>query len=148
MRMRGKKPIYGFRDTFDLSSVMRPIIQEGLIKYREVIVDRYRDENACVAIPFSESPDEDIDQSFWKWVSILDEMIVGFSEEPDMDDYDFNIYMVESPELGSGNGFRASKVEIDNREEYTRYANDVKDFHRRAAEGRMLFAQYYENLWW
>lgn len=36
MRMRGKKPIFGYRDTWNLNDVLIPIIVEGIRKFRAV----------------------------------------------------------------------------------------------------------------
>jgi hypothetical protein len=36
MRMKGKKPIFSYKDTWSLDMVLSPIIAEGLKKFLEV----------------------------------------------------------------------------------------------------------------
>lgn len=46
------------------------------------------------------------------------------------------------------NGSTEIFLKCDNEEEKSRYYEALKDHHKRCEEGRMLFAKYYENLWY
>lgn len=144
MRMRGKKPIFGYNDTYNLDSTLAPIIAEGLKKFKEVLIDH----------PFAGYPSamemekdftlEDVGVSeqainlekdnayFQLWLNLLDEMIFAFdSEEPEMPDGVF------------GEGFK-----VIDEAKYEAHDKEVRAYYARIKQGREYFAKYYDALWW
>ena len=158
MRMRGKRPIFNYKDTFSLDSTLSPIILAGLIRFKEVLQERHS-QDKCIGVPHSvfhrlEMLPEDsggysekqVDIALEEWFNMLDKMIVGFSEEPDIEDYDVHFEWIE---LGKDeNGYTKTSLKCltpDNRDVYY---EAVERHRQQALEGRMLFAEYFEDLWW
>lgn len=100
MRLKGKKPIFNYSDTFSLDQTLSPIIAEGLKKFLEVIK-----QDKCVGVPHSiltenslDSDNEDhLQMGMGIWHSEIEQIIFAFDlkNEPDILDYDFDYDIVE-----------------------------------------------------
>lgn len=142
MYMKYGKVIFGYKDTFGLNYTLRPIIQAGLVKFKENLEIRY-EKGACFGIPFL-TENEDIDESTLKWFAMLDKMIYAFDDkaEPDSSKYNFDLTWGEPNERGG------RTVSIRNQAEADRYHKDCKEHEDRVKEGLRLFAEYFDQLWW
>lgn len=145
MRMKGKKPIFGYKDTFDLDATLRPIIHAGLVKFREVITSS--DHELSRGVPgkvISEFyPDyggmgELPDGSFEKWVEIIDKMIFAFDgdKEPDISEYDLRYECFDDV------------IDEGNEDRHKKYNSDLLEWRSKALDGRLMFANYHDCLWW
>lgn len=158
MRMRGKLPIFNYNDTFSLDSTLSPIIHAGLVRFKEVLRERHS-QDKCIGVPPSvfhrlemlpeESggySDKQVDIALEEWFDILDKMIIGFSEEPDIEQYDVHF---EWTELGKDeNGYTKTSLNCLTPNNRDVYYEAVERHHHQALEGRRLFAEYFEDLWW
>lgn len=151
MRMRGKKAIYNYSDTFSLESTLAPIIKAGLEKFRDVLVQR-NSQGDILGIPCGVENTHQIlledgsEEAFQEWISTLDKMIVGFSDEIDIAEYDFSYDMTN--EKVEEDGSVSYTLSCTNEDEATRYREDCKLHHQQRLEGRELFAKHFEDLWW
>ncbi len=156
MHMKGKKPIFNYKDTFSLDNTLSPIICEGLKKFKEVLSER-DSEGKCYGTPWScyeavgAKPDywdeEQDNEAVELWFSILDKMIYAFEDaSPEIDDYDFRIDMNKTEDYSEDN--RRYTMEVVNQEEYDRYKNDLMLHEEKVREGLELFSKYYKDLWW
>jgi len=145
MRMKGKKPIFGYRDTFDLNSTLTPIIHAGLVKFREVITSSDHEfargvPGMVLSVHFPEydSNGELPDGSFEKWIEIIDKMIFAFDESrvPDISEYNL-LYECFDDDIDEGNEDRHKK-----------YDSDMREWRIKVLEGRQLFTEYLDCLWW
>jgi hypothetical protein len=145
MRMKGKKPIFSYKDTFDLDATLSPIIYAGLVKFREVITSS--DHEFARGVPgkvISEYyPDYDgtgelPEGSFEKWVEIIDKMIFAFDESrvPDISEYNL-LYECFDDDIDEGNEDRHKK-----------YDSDIREWRSKVLKGNHLFAEYRDCLWW
>lgn len=91
MRMKGKKIIFGYKDTFSMHETLRPVILEALIKFRDTIKERSESEKGYGVPFFDDKYLESDGEGGFKitaqerskaWFSALDEMIEGFSIDP------------------------------------------------------------------
>lgn len=79
MRMKGKKAIFNYKDTFSMCEVLRPVIYEAVKKFRDTLKDR-RDNNEYWSHPyFKDVPNLDEKDYGDYWFSILDQIVEGFS---------------------------------------------------------------------
>src|SRR5690606_36136296 len=96
MRMKGSKPIFNDKDTWNMDATLAPIICEGLKKFKEVISDP-----ECIAVypckvinafDFGYGVEME-DDCIKEWHKIIDEMIYAFdsTNEPNISDYDFDL---------------------------------------------------------
>lgn len=151
MRMKGKKPIFNYGDTYSLDVVLSPIICAGIARFREVILEQH--EKGFGGVPGElvkelgiDSDDEKaFESAFDHWISILDQMIYAFGEnEPSITDYDFSFDMKP---VGEEDELRYT-IDVVNQEEHDRYEAELADHNKKVQEGLDLFAQYYHSLWW
>ena len=147
MRMRGKKPIFSRKDTWDLGHTLSPIIAAGLKKFKEVV----REPDTCAGCPFDFVPnrvdvsDEELREGIVKWHEVLDKMIYAFDrKEPEIPD---GVFSDESVPI-EGSDLTGVRVHIDNQELYDEYKRDMEEWDRKVKEGRGLFSQHYSSLWW
>lgn len=145
MRMKGKKPIFGYKDTFNLDATLKPIIHAGLVKFREVITSSDHEfargvpgKVLSVHYPDYDGMSEVPEGSFEKWVEIIDKMIFAFddNEEPDIMEYDLR-YEWFGDDIDEGNEDRHKK-----------YDADKSEWRIKVLEGRQMFADYQDCLWW
>lgn len=153
MRLKGKLPIFNYKDTWSLDSTLSPIICEGLKKFLEVVTS----EDTCAGCPhiiFNENnlnseSEEDFDKALEIWHNELRKMIFAFDEDaekPDIGGYDFEIRFVD---LGkTEKGFTRTRTEIDSQDEYDRYNKDIEDYEEKRREGLELTFKRWNNLWW
>lgn len=156
MRMKGKKSIFTYKDTYSLDSTLAPIILEGLKKFKGVIMER-NENDRVFGVPIKchhgeseqHHTEEERKEALAQWLSILDTMIYAFDRknEPSMDDYNFTLNMVV---LGRNEEDETSDVDIkcDNEEEYQRFRRDEEEHHERVKEGHRLFGEFFDSLWW
>jgi hypothetical protein len=156
MRMKGKKPIFSYKDTWSLDSVLSPIIAEGLKKFLEVSNDPEKGQWFGVPGIFETEGlnlenDEDHLIAFQAWQDCIEEMIYAFeNKEPNMNDYDFSYVKGSHHGEKSGPDDRWTRHHMvpDNKDEYDRYRNDETIHLRKVQKGYDLFGKYYSALWW
>lgn len=144
MRMRGKKPIFGYKDTFSLSDTLRPIIGEGIRKFIEVSKGP---KGGMFGVPSSfVDGDELTDENIKDWETVLEKMLYAFTEpEPDIMKYDFTFDHIETE---GENGRKLYRLEVNNQTEYDRFERDMEEWDRKCKEGYELFGKYFTDLWW
>ena len=96
------------------------------------------------SIDFETITDEDVAE----WHSVIDKMVYAFDKTnvPDIRDFKFKIEMDRGEK--KANGFTQIFLNCDNEVEKKRYYEALEEHHKKCEEGRMLFAKYYENLWY
>lgn len=144
MRKSKGKWVASRRDVWDLDCTLSPIILAGLVKFKETIVN-----SEYSGVPSSFVKGQDVtDEEVKEWYDTIDKMIYAFDKNniPDIQDFKFNIEM----EYGEtkDNGSTQIILKCDNEEEKQRYCKALEEHHKKCEEGRMLFAKYYENLWY
>lgn len=137
MRMKGKKPIFSYKDTWSLDQVLGPLIAEGVKKFRGVIKDRdYGGYPATL-----NGPEE--------WDDILGKIIFAFeNKEPDISNYNFSFDFIPCDDEPDKELGKAYTLRCTNDEERDRYDKDMKDHYEKVQEGLDLFSKMYHNLWW
>lgn len=142
MRMRGKKPIFNYKDTWSMDNTLQPIILEGLKKFKSVLEDRCSNNLSGCGYPVSLNSTEE-------WFEILDKMIYAFDDkaEPDLDDYGIN-YEFSPRKKGEDGRVRSSMKRLHTEEQDKAYRDARDEWNRKVKEGRQLFAKYFDNLWW
>lgn len=154
MRLKGKKPIFNYKDTWSLDLVLAPVICEGLKKYIEVIRD-----NDYAGIPggWSEEEDTDHEEAFARWLALLETMSLAFDlkyisslENEALKYFSKAKEMYTEPTGRKGYTevkFKdiGSSLDRRNYEEATRleYAE-----HDAMTEARIEFGKYFRSLWW
>lgn len=135
MRIHKGKPVFSYKDTYSLESVLSPIILSGLVKFRDVLAEREKNGN-MYGVPIFDDNYSGEPQSE-KWFQILDKMIFAFDDknEPDIGNYQFSI--------DYKNDFA-----ILNQEAYDNYKKDLERWNKLKQEGLDLFAKHYVDLWW
>lgn len=159
MHMKYGKVKFGFKDTFDLRGVLRPVIAEALIKFKEVVeFHEYRhNPNTFIEdmlgseIEYKSNEEgfivRNIDEELMEelWWECVDKMIFAFTaKEPCIEDYDFSMDIITVEDAGK----RASRFVCTNEEEYDRHTTDVMDYQTKVQEGYELFGKYLQDLWW
>ncbi len=153
MRMKGKKPIFNYRDTWNLDMTLSPIICEGLKRFKEVV----NSDNTVAGWPskiydnydFGYSIDEDDEELAKKtWNRILDEMIYAFDADNDPNISDYDINFIYSEKEVNEQGYSQISIEVGNQAEYDRLQKDELDRDERKKKGLSLFATYFDCLWW
>lgn len=167
MRLKGKKPIFNYKDTWSMDKTLSPIIAEGLKKYKEVVETSEFGgvPGTLVCEMFPDTPfnhtDEQIEMASERWYEVLDLMIYAFEDkEPNLEDYNFEFHQVwasrreqesEGVEEGREKAIEENPtftIENDNEVEYNRYREDEKAHNLKVDEGLQLFGKFYKNLWW
>lgn len=159
MRMRGKRPIFNYRDTWSLSHTLAPIICAGLKKFREVMNNPehsdwfgvpcnfpYKEENANSLSHDIRSVGVDpYNEHFIAWKEAIDKMIYAFEDnEPNIMDYNFKINWI----FKKDDPLCVERTQITNKEEHDRYDRDLEEWAKKREEGQKLFGLYFEDLWW
>lgn len=143
MRKSKGKWVASRRDVWDLDYTLSPIILAGLVKFKETII-----KSKYSGVPSLFVKGEDVtDEEVKEWHNIIDSMIYAFDNDniPDIQDYNFKINL-EYGEKSTGS--TQIFLNCDNEEEKQRYYKDLEDHQKKCEEGRILFAKYYENLWY
>ena len=131
------------RDVWDLDYTLSPIIFAGLVKFKETII-----KSKYSGVPSLFVKGEDVtDEEVKEWHNTIDKMIYAFDKDnmPYIQDYNFKINLEHGEKA---NGSTQIFLNCDNEEEKQRYYKDLEDHQKKCEEGRMLFAKYYENLWY
>lgn len=131
------------RDVWDLDYTLSPIIFAGLVKFKEVVI-----QSKYSGVPSSFIKGKDVtDEEVKEWHNTIDSMIYAFDKDniPDIQDYNFKINLEHGEKA---NGSTQIFLNCDNEKERQRYYKDLEDYQKKCEEGRLLFAKYYENLWY
>ena len=144
MRKSKGKWVASRRDVWDLDYTLSPIIIAGLVKFKETIVNS---QFSGVPSSFVKGPaitDEDVAE----WHNTIDSIIYAFDKDnmPNIKDYNFKINLEHGEK--KANGSTQIFLNCDNEEEKLRYYKDLEAYQKKCEEGRLLFAKYYENLWY
>lgn len=144
MRIHKGKPVFSYKDTYSLDDVLSKIILAGLVKFKETIVNSQFSGVPSSFVKGSAITEEDVAE----WHSVIDKMIYAFDKTnvPDIRDFKFKIEM-ERKETKT-NGSTQIFLKCDNEEERERYYDALEEHNKKCEEGRLLFAKYYENLWY
>jgi hypothetical protein len=131
------------RDVWDLDYTLSPIIYAGLVKFKETVIKSKYSGVPSLFVKGENVTDEEVKE----WHSTIDSMIYAFDKDnmPDIQDYNFKINLEHGEKA---NGSTQIFLNCDNEEEKQRYYKDLEDHQKKCEEGRMLFAKYYENLWY
>lgn len=152
MRLKGKKPIFNYDDTYSLDATLSPIIAEGLKKFKQVVMDCEFCGYPAVFELSQESKDAlDMDDDYYDnvskdiWLSTLDKMIYAFdSKEPEVPDG-----LLEHETLPSDKeGLSEMKIHVTDEKAYNAHKLACKIHEGKCEEGREIFAKYYNSLWW
>jgi len=135
------------KDTWCIENSLSPIILAYLEKLYEQL-----GESECHGVPmyYMDLNDQDIYAADKHRMEDLKELIWVFgSEEPRIEDYDFDIKMnvAKNPDPNA----RVSgpvTFDITNQEEYDRYTKDVDEYWERKKKGFELFGKIYLSLDW
>ncbi|WAW11441.1 hypothetical protein vBAcePPAc_0064 [Aeromonas phage vB_AceP_PAc] len=144
MRKSKGKWVASRRDVWDLDYTLSPIILAGLVKFKETITNS---QFSGVPSSFVKGPaitDEDVAE----WHSVIDKMIYAFDKDnmPNIKDYNFKINLEHGEK--KANGSIQIFLNCDNEKEKQWYYKDLEDYQKKCEDGRLLFAKYYENLWY
>src|SRR5690554_1404188 len=147
-----KTPNFKYKDVISLDETLSPIILAGLKKFKEELL-----KDSFGSFPSdmlerigAENPiDPTIEEhaAAWDmWLEVIDKMIFAFdpSEEPSMDDYGFEFEWESVP---TKEGFSRMNIDVTDKSEYDRFHNDQDDWDVKCREGRVLFAEFFHNLW-
>ena len=143
MRKSKGKWVASRRDVWDLDCTLSPIILAGIVKFKETIVN-----SEYSGVPSSFVKGQDVtDEDVKEWHNTIDKMIYAFdmNNMPDIQDYNFKINLEHGEKA---NGSTQIFLSCDNEKEKQRYYKDLEDHQKKCEEGRILFAKYYENLWY
>lgn len=143
MRKSKGKWIASRKDVWDLDYTLSPIILAGIVKFKETIIKSKYSGVPSLFVKGEDVTDEDVKE----WHDAIDKMIYAFDKDnmPDIQDYNFKINLEHGEK---SNGSTQIFLNCDNEEEKQRYYKDLEDHQKKCEEGRMLFAKYYENLWY
>ena len=150
MRMRGKKAIFNYRDTWSLDSVLSPIIASGLKRFKEVITDPKNVDNVgfpstLYDIVIGEATEEEMSEL---WLTTLDTMIYAFdAKEPEIPSGMFE-HITLGVEVINGMKYTNTELKVKDEVRLARYKQVEKLHFERVKEGQELFAQFYNSLWW
>ena len=134
-------------DLVNLDYTLSEIIHNALTSFKE-----YQDKIPSSFFKTPSPSEEEIEEALYEWNSVLDKMIFAFSNTDAIDLFD---EMMESPYDLSNcvtdnvftttlkNGFTK-----DYEEEYNLKRTEfMNNYENKCKEGRMLFAQYFNSLW-
>lgn len=143
MRKSKGKWVASRRDVWDLDYTLSPIILAGIVKFKETIINSKYSGVPSLFVKGENVTDEEVKE----WHNTIDSMIYAFDKDnmPDIQDYNFKINLEHGEK---SNGSTQIFLNCDNEEEKQRYYKDLEDHQKKCEEGRMLFAKYYENLWY
>ena len=131
------------KDVWDLDCTLSPIILAGIVKFKETIIKSKYSGVPSLFVKGQDVTDEEVKE----WHNTIDSMIYAFDKDnmPHIQDYNFKINLEHGEKA---NGSTQIFLNCDNEEEKQRYYKDLEDHQKKCEEGRMLFAKYYENLWY
>lgn len=130
MRIRRNTVEFGYRDSFD-HSTLSTIIANWLKNYRKVVVEKWADENSCIGVPTVYLPrDKD-----GKWIDTPETM-----EEAHIDRVIDLDLMIEA--------WEQEDADMEEDESITEWAKRNEAFQKKKEEGRRLFVEKFDTLWW
>jgi len=119
------------RDAWNVDMTLNPIIAKCIRKYME------QKDSDWFGHPQGTTKEE--------WLVILEKICYAFeSTEPKMPDGVLELRRSKAREDG---GMRWD-IGTANQEVYDRVIQETKKWQAKKEEGRLLFAEYYESLWW
>lgn len=151
MQFKYGKVKFGYKDTWGMNWVLKQIIADGVRKFRDTIVEK-RD-TGCVGVPNSVFTEDELtnfvdvtDEHFQRWVDILDKIIYSFEDkEPCSSDY-YDVQMVcGEPD---SRGLIPVTIVRSDEDAHEKYAEDYKIHWEKVLDGRKLFAEHFDSLWW
>ena len=150
MRMRGKKAIFNYKDTWSLDSVLSPIIASGLKRFKEVITDPRQEHRVGFPSSLYDIAEEGAteDEMFDLWLATLDAMIYAFeAKEPD---YPSGMIKHEKGEttMIDGHTYTECLLTVVDEVGLARFRQEEADYWDKVKEGHALFAKFYTSLWW
>ena len=137
--MKGKKPIFSYKDTWDLTVVLNPIIAEGLIKFRDTLEHSEKNFIPCNLTPNAPKG--------WEGVHVYDEGDIDLKQEW-LDTLDKMIYAFKNEEPEYEGDFIPMTLTPTDESLWEKYLEDMNRHSERVKEGLHLFAKHYHDLWW
>lgn len=151
MRYKHGKVLFGYKDSFD-SSTLSKLIHDWLVNFQRVLIEKDAS-GSCLGVPSVVLPlredgnfDEgDLEKGLSLWLAELDEMIFAFSDyEPE---YKGGWIVGENHGKKTDDGYvfdmqRTDPIEGD------RYKDECVVVEKRKEAGRLLFAKRFDDLWW
>jgi hypothetical protein len=134
MRMRGKLPIFSYRDTFSLDSTLAPIIAAGLRKFKDTISS-----TEWGGYPNGFDTEEE-------WHEVLDKMIWSFENA----DFEIGLppeYWEETKGMSLVDTLNRGKTP-NQKAIWDEYMKNCEAHQERLVEGFDLFAKHFQSLWW
>ena len=143
---------FGYKDTWSMDLVLKQIIADGVRKFKEVIIEKK--DTDYVSVPISVFTKEELsnfvdvtDEHFQRWVDILDKIIYAFEDnEPSTDDYNYTHEFIRGEPDEHGN--TSMTILRSDENEHQRWLNDSKIHKDKVLDGRKLFAEHFDGLWW
>ena len=88
MYFKKGKVEFGYKDTYNLDTILSEVILSGLVKFHNVLKEKDKAGKAY-GVPYFEEIGEDVEKASEKWFDILSKMIYAFDEknEPDITKY-------------------------------------------------------------
>ncbi len=163
MYMKHGKLKFGYKDSYDCTYVLSPIIRDCIKNFRDVLIKR-EEEGKFTGVPnlvledlFGEeyirqkyesgeglSPN-DLQQGLEHWLTILDQIIYAFgSEEPE-----YEGGFTEGAQHGEEdkNGFTRWNLLVEPIQ-WKEYIEARDAWYEQVEHGRKLFSKFYQCLWW
>ena len=153
MQFKHGKIKFGYRDSYG-KEVLEVIIHDWLVNFRDTLI-KHRNEPVLLGVPLlneGHAPSSDIhsleggEEHFQAWIEIINKMIFAFSGyEPE-----YLGGFTEGVEHGTrtDKGLIVHSMHPTDTNLWERYREEFKDVESDKIEGRKLFAEYFENLWW
>lgn len=82
MRLKGKKVLISYKDTFSLDRVLAPVIHAGLLEFVKVLRDREAN-GGCYGVPLDYYNEDTQETDPEAWFKALDQMIYAFADYKD-----------------------------------------------------------------
>lgn len=144
MRMRGKKPIFSYKDTWNLDTTLRPIIAEGV----KAFLNASR-ASSFGGIPcgFSGYDENDYKGSKERWHKCLEQIVWAFESKPPEPE-DFGITFKHSFKEPDEHGLIPFHIEVNSEELYDQYLKAEEEYYKKRQEGYDMFAKNLSYMWW
>lgn len=151
MYMNRKGVQFGSRDCYDLRIVLGKINANAIRTFKETIEKRDK-EGLMYGLPCDVCEfDDNYGVKDWqaakqKWFDILDAIIYALEDkEPCSSDYYDTQMICGEPD---SRGLIPVTIVRSDEEAHEKYAEDYKIHREKVLEGRKLFAEHFDSLWW
>ena len=164
MHMKHGKIKFGYKDAYDCTYVLSPIIRDCITNFRDVLIER-ENEGKFVGVPNLVLEDlfgkeyveqkyisgdglspQDLQQGVEHWLSILDQIIYAFN--PDLEpDYQGGWTESEGHLEDVGDGLTRWNITPDE-DKWKEYMDAREGWYEQVTRGRELFSKFYDCLWW